>query len=122
MKPSLQPGLTHEFKFRVPESKTVPHRYPESPEFKLMPDVFATGFMVGLCERTCIQAINPHIDRPPQQTVEIHLNLSHLAATPPGLSVSVKTTLTLTEIKGRKLTFSIVAVDSIDIIPCTPKN
>jgi len=60
MENSLQPGLTYEFKFKVPENKTVPHLYPESPEFQAMPNVLATGFMVGLFEWTCIQAINPH--------------------------------------------------------------
>ena len=34
MKDTLRPGLTHEFRFRVPENKTVPHLYPEAPEFR----------------------------------------------------------------------------------------
>ncbi len=67
MKTSLRPGLTHTFQFKVPESKTVPYLYPESPEFQEMPKVLATGFMVGLFEWTCIQAINPHIDWPREQ-------------------------------------------------------
>ena len=37
MKDSLKPGLTFEFKFKVPENKTVPHLYPESPECQVMP-------------------------------------------------------------------------------------
>jgi len=41
MKESLAPGIEHEFAFRVPESKTVPNLYPESPEFHAMPEVFA---------------------------------------------------------------------------------
>ena len=45
---SLKPGLAYEFKFKIPENKTVPFLYPESPEFQVMPKVFATGFMVGL--------------------------------------------------------------------------
>ena len=48
MKDSLQPGLKFEFQFQVPETKTVPNLYPESPEFQLMPRVLATGYMVGL--------------------------------------------------------------------------
>ena len=82
MKSSLQPGLTYEFKFKVPENKTVPHLYPESPEFQAMPEVLATGYMVGLFEWTCIQAINPHIDWPREQTVGIDVKLNHIAATP----------------------------------------
>ena len=114
MKDSLKPGLTFAFQFKVPESKTVPHLYPESPEFQVMPEVLATGFMVGLFEWACIQAINPHIDWPDEQTVGIQVNLSHLAATPPGLTVTVKGKLD--EVEGRKLSFSIVADDGIDKI------
>jgi fluoroacetyl-CoA thioesterase len=114
MKNSLQPGLTHTFKFKVPENKTVPHLYPESPEFQAMPNVLATGFMVGLFEWTCIQAINPHIDWPREQTVGIDVKLNHIAATPPGLTVTV--TVKLEEVDGRKLVFSIVADDGIDKI------
>ena len=114
MKNSLQPGLTYEFKFKVPENKTVPYLYPESPEFQVMPKVLATGFMVGLFEWTCIQAINPHIDWPREQTVGIDLKLNHMAATPPGLTVTVK--VKLEAVEGRKLVFSIVADDGIDKI------
>ena len=114
MKNSLQPGLTHTFKFKIPENKTVPHLYPESSEFQAMPRVLATGFMVGLFEWTCIQAINPHIDWPREQSVGIDVKLNHIAATPPGLTVTV--TVNLKDVEGRKLVFSIVAHDGIDKI------
>jgi fluoroacetyl-CoA thioesterase len=110
----LQPGFTFDFSFRIPEEKTVPYLYPESPEFQLMPRVFATGFMVGLFEWACIQAINPHIDWPREQTVGVAINLSHIAATPPGLTVTIKGKLE--KVDGRKLTFSLVADDGIDKI------
>jgi len=114
MENALQPGLSFEFKFKVPENKTVPHLYPESPEFQVMPKVLATGFMVGLFEWACIQAINPHINWPAEQTVGIDVKLSHTAATPPGLTVTVKGKLETVE--GRKLVFSLVADDGIDKI------
>ena len=114
MKSSLQPGLTYEFKFKVPENKTVPNLYPESSEFQAMPKVLATGFMVGLFEWTCIQAINPHIDWPSEQTVGTDLKFNHIAATLAGLTVTVK--VRLEEVEGRKLVFSIVADDGIDKI------
>ena len=103
MKDSLQPGLKFEFQFQVPDTKTVPHLYPESPEFQQMPRVLATGYMVGLFEWACIQALNPHLDWPREQTVGIHVNLSHIAATPPGLVVTVR--VLLEKVEGRKLTF-----------------
>jgi fluoroacetyl-CoA thioesterase len=114
MKESLKPGLTFEFNFKVPENKTVPYLYPESPEFQLMPKVLATGYMVGLFEWACIQAINPHIEWPDEQTVGIQVNVSHVAATPPGLTVTVKGKLE--EVEGRKLKFSLVADDGVDTI------
>ena len=106
---ALKPGLTYEFKFKIPENKTVPYLYPESPEFQVMPKVFATGFMVGLFEWACIQAINPYLDFPAEQTVGTDIRLSHSAATLSGLTVTVK--LKLEKIEGRKLTFSIIADD-----------
>ena len=114
MKDTLLPGLTHEFRFRVPESKTVPHLYPEAPEFQVMPRVLATGFMVGLLEWACIQAINPHLDWPNEQSVGTLVNFSHTAATPPGMSVAVR--VKLESVEGRKLTFSVSADDGIDKI------
>lgn len=114
VKDSLQPGLTFDFSFRMPEEKTVPYLYPESPEFQLMPKVLATGFMVGLFEWACIQAVNPHIDWPREQTVGIDVKLSHIAATPPGLTITVKGKLE--KVEGRKLTFFLVADDGIEKI------
>ena len=114
MKDSLKPGINFEFKYKVPENKTVPYLYPEIPEGQEMPKVFATGFMVGLFEFACIQAINPHIDWPKEQTVGIHINVNHTAATPPGFTITVKGKLE--KVEGRKLTFSIVADDGVDKI------
>jgi fluoroacetyl-CoA thioesterase len=114
MKPSLAPGLTFEYAFKVPGNKTVPHLFPEIPEAGMMPAVFATGFMVGLIEFACIKAINPHIDWPREQSVGIRVNVDHTAATPPGLTVTVKGTLD--RVEGRRLFFSISAHDGIDQI------
>jgi len=114
MKDSLSPGLSFEFQFQVPDNKTVPHLYPESPEFQLMPRVLATGFMVGLFEWACIQAVNPHLDWPREQTVGIHINVNHMAATPPCLTVTV--TGRLERVEGRKLSFTLTAHDGVDKI------
>ena len=114
MKDSLQPGLEHQLTFQVPASKTVPALYPESPEFQQMPEVFATGFLVGLLEWACIQLVNPHLDWPVEQTVGTHIDVSHVAATPPGLKVAV--TARLTEVDRRRLTFQVQAHDGVDLI------
>lgn len=114
MKDSLKQGLSYEFTFTVPETKTVPHLFPEAPQFQRMPRVLATGFLVGLVEWTCIQAVNPHIDWPTEQTVGTQISIAHTAATPPGLDVTVK--VRLTALEGRKLTFDFEAADGIDAI------
>jgi len=114
MKDSLHPGLQFTFSFPVPENRTVPHLLPESPEFQAMPEVLASGFMVGLIEWACIQAINPHLDWPREQTVGIGFKLSHVAATPPGLTVTIN--VELTQVEGRKLTFAVRASDDHDLI------
>ena len=114
MKDSLQPGLTFEFQYKVPENRTVPFLLPESPEFEIMPKVLATGYMVGLIEWTCIQAINPHLDWPKEQTVGTCVKFSHVAATPPGLTITIKTKLETVE--GRNLVFSVIVSDGVDKI------
>jgi fluoroacetyl-CoA thioesterase len=113
MKPSLSPGLEFTFRYRVPEDKTVPHLYPEAPLFQEMPKVFATGFMVGLLEWACIEAIRPHLD-PGEQSVGTAISVTHTAATPPGLTVTVE--LRLLEVEGRRLVFAVKAHDGVDPI------
>lgn len=114
MKDTLKPGIEHEFRFHVPASKTVPALYPESAEFQEMPEVFATGFLVGFLEWACIMAVKPHLDWPEEQTVGTHINVSHLAATPPGLEVTAK--VKLVSVDGRRLVFEVEAHDGIDTI------
>lgn len=114
MKDTLKPGLTHQFKFKIPPSKTVPHLYPESQMFREMPEVLATGYMVGLVEWACIDALRAHLDWPREQSLGTHVGLSHLAATPPGLTVTVD--VRLNKVEGRKLSFSVVAHDGVDKI------
>ncbi len=114
MRDTLKPGLTYQFKFKIPRSKTVPYLYPEADSFQQMPEVLATGFLVGLLEWACIEALNPHLDWPREQSVGVRINVSHLAATPAGLTVTVD--LKLDRIDGRRLYFTVSAHDSVDTI------
>jgi fluoroacetyl-CoA thioesterase len=114
MKDTLKPGIVYSHQFMVPQSKTVPALYPESEEFVAMPHVFATGFLVGFLEWACIKAINPHLDWPREQTVGTHIDVTHEAATPPGLTVTA--TVELLAVEGKKLVFSVQAHDGIDLI------
>jgi fluoroacetyl-CoA thioesterase len=113
MKPTMQPGITHRLQFRVPADKTVPHVYPESAIFREMPPVFATAYMVGLLEWGCMEAMAPHLD-PGEQSVGTGIWVTHSAATPPGLTVTVE--VTLTAVEGRRLRFDVTAHDGVDPI------
>jgi fluoroacetyl-CoA thioesterase len=114
MKDTLKPGIGSQFTFRLPGTKTVPALYPESAEFQEMPDVFATGYLVGFLEWACIQAVNPHLDWPREQTVGTHIDISHVAATPAGFDVTAK--VKLVEVRGRRLLFEVEAHDGVDLI------
>ena len=114
MKESLKPGIKYEHKFRIPKSKTVPALYPESEDFLVMPEVFATGFLVGFLEWACIKAINSHLDWPQEQTLGTHINVSHEAATPVGLEVTA--IVELIAVEGKKLIFNVEAHDGVDLI------
>ncbi len=113
MKPTLAAGITHRFVYRVPEEKTVPHVYPESSDFRGMPRVFATAYLVGLVEWACLDAIGPHLD-PGEQSVGTAISVTHSAATPAGLTVTVE--VSLTKVEGRRLTFAVRAHDGVDAI------
>jgi len=114
MKDTLKQGIEYTHKFIVPANKTVSYLYPEAEEFIAMPNVFATGFLVGFIEWACIKAMNPHLDWPAEQTVGIGINISHLAATPPGLEVTAK--VRLVQVDGRRLIFDVAVYDEKDLI------
>jgi fluoroacetyl-CoA thioesterase len=113
MNPTLVPGLKHSFSYVVPENKTVPYTYPESDIIAAMPKVFATGFMIVLMEWTCTQLMAPHLDAG-EGSLGTHVDVSHLAATVPGQTVTVDAEVA--EVKGRKLVFNVRAHDGIDLI------
>jgi fluoroacetyl-CoA thioesterase len=113
MKPTLKAGLTHRFSYRVPENKTVPFLFPEAADFQSMPKVFATGFMVGLFEWTCMQLLAPHLERG-EGSLGVHIDVSHEAATPPGLTITVD--VECTAIHGNRVTFEVRAHDGVDLI------
>lgn len=113
MKDTLKVGDKAQLAFKIPAEKTVPHLYPEAPEFRQMPTVFATGFMVGLMEWACLKVLEPHLDEG-EGSLGVHINVSHLAATVPGQTVTVDAECT--GINGRRVAFHVKAHDGIDLI------
>jgi fluoroacetyl-CoA thioesterase len=113
MKSTLKPGLTHRFAYKVPENKTVPYTFSESPEISSMPKVFATGFMIVLMEWTCTQLLAPHLDDG-EGSLGVHVDVSHLAATPAGMTVTVD--VECTQVVGQRVSFKVKAHDGMDLI------
>jgi fluoroacetyl-CoA thioesterase len=113
MKASLKPGLTHRLAFRVTDRQTVPNFYPESPMFRAMPAVFATGYMVGLFEWCCTELLNRHLE-PGEGSLGVHVDFSHLAATPPGLTITVD--CEIVEVDGKRVTFQVRGHDGVEPI------
>ncbi len=113
MKQTLQQGTVYTHRYTIPASKTVPHVYPESDLFAAMPEVFATAFMVGLMEWACMEVLRPHLEEG-EISLGTHINVSHTAATPPGVEVSVA--VTCREVDGPRTRWSIVARDASEVI------
>lgn len=114
MSPDLKPGITFEWTYVVPERATVPNLFNDTAFCRDMPDVLATGYMVGLMELACTNGIMPFVDWPREQSVGVHVSFSHLAATPPGMTLTVKGEVI--EVEGRRVKFRVEAWDGVDKI------
>ena len=71
------------------------------------------GFMVGLIEWACLEAIAPHLEDG-EMSLGTRVDLSHDAATPPGMEVVAR--VRLESVEGRRLTFSARAEDEHELI------
>jgi fluoroacetyl-CoA thioesterase len=78
-----------------------------------MPDVLATGVMVGLMEWACIELIAPYYEED-EGSLGVHVDFSHVAATPPGLTVTVDAQVA--DIDGKFIWFDVSAHDGVDQI------
>ncbi|MGZ3255035.1 MAG: thioesterase family protein [Burkholderiaceae bacterium] len=114
MSPDLLPGITFEWRYLVPARSTVPNLFHDTAFCRDMPDVLATGYMVGLMELACVNGIMPYIDWPREQSVGIHVNFTHIAATPPGMTLTIKGEVL--EVEGRRVKFRVEAWDDQDKI------
>ena len=113
MKDTLRPGIAHTMRYEVPAERTVPHLLPEASDFGSMPEVLATGYMVGIIEWACMEALRDHLDDS-ELTLGIHVDLSHDAPTLPGSTVIID--VTVTEVDGRAVTFDVAARDEHAVI------
>lgn len=114
MSPELQPGLSFEWSYTVPARATVPQLYHDTPFCLDMPEVLATGYMVGMMELACVNGIMPFVDWPREQSLGTMVSFQHLAPTPPGMTLTIKGEVI--EVEGRRVRFRIEAWDDVERI------
>lgn len=114
MSPDLQPGITFEWRYTIPERVTVPNLYHDTAFCREMPDVLATGYMVGLMELACVNGIMQYMDWPREQSLGTMVHFRHLAATPHGMTLHIKGEVIAVE--GRRIEFRVEAWDGLDKI------
>ena len=76
-------------------------------------DVFATPSLIALVEETAWNSVAQYLSSE-QCTVGTKIEINHIAPTSIGVKVSCETELT--EIDGRKLTFSVLVYDEVEKI------
>ena len=100
MKDTLRPGMSYEQTITTTPDMGIIHLGPNAPR------MFSTPAMIQLMEGTCVHFLTPYMDIG-EQTVGFHVNVKHLAPTKIGQKVRGK--VTLNEIKGRRLLFTVEA-------------
>ncbi|MBI1845973.1 MAG: thioesterase family protein [Candidatus Rokubacteria bacterium] len=73
--------------------------------------VLSTPDMIRLVEQTAIEAVQPHL-APGQSSVGTRVDISHLAATPVGMTLTI--TVELEEVDRRRLAFRVEVRDELD--------
>jgi len=76
-------------------------------------DVLATPVLIGFCEEASRAMIDAHLPEG-QNTVGTAVSLTHIAATPLGMRVTIRSTLKA--IEGRQLTFDVQCEDEVEPI------
>jgi predicted thioesterase len=103
----IEPGLTGHAEMVVGTSDTAPRigsgHIP----------VLATPKMITLIEEAALAAVE-HLLPEGKQSLGTHLDVTHIAATPVGMTV--KAEAKLVEVQGRKLLFTVEARDEMDLI------
>ncbi len=100
MKDTLKVGMEHEKIITTTPDMGISHMGPG------VPSMYSTPSMIMLMEGTCVEFLTPHMDSG-EQTVGFHVDVKHLAPTKIGQKVRGK--VTLEEIKGRRLLFTVEA-------------
>lgn len=104
---ALHPGLTHQLVRQVTDEMTASRLGSGGV------DVLGTPVMISLMELASWEAVQPLLE-PGMTSVGTVVNVRHLAATPVGDVITVRSELV--EVDGRRLVFRVEAWDSVDRI------
>ena len=104
---TIEPGLVGEARTTVDGTNLASSYAPGAV------DLYATPAMVGLMEHAAINAIERLL---PEGSVSVgtHLDVRHLAATPPGLEITARAEVL--EVEGRRIAFRVEAFDPAEKI------
>jgi fluoroacetyl-CoA thioesterase len=103
----LEPGLVGRYKIVVQDEHTAP--FVGSGKVR----VLATPVMINLFEAAALACCEHHLPSG-HQSLGIHLDVRHIAATPVGMAVDA--TAELIKVEGRTLTFKVEAHDERELI------
>jgi fluoroacetyl-CoA thioesterase len=104
----LRPGLRHSATVAVTEGMAVPAQARLFDPATEMPPVLATAQMIAFVEWTCVWAIAPYIG-PHQRTLGTRVEMTHVAATAVGMTVTVE--VELVSVADRMLRFRVACRD-----------
>lgn len=114
MSPELQPGLRFAWQYTVPARATVPQLYHDTAFCRDMPEVLATGYLVGMMELACVHGMMPFLDWPREQSLGTMVSFQHLAPTPPGMRLRIEGEVL--EVDGKRVRFRVQAWDDVERI------
>ncbi len=102
MSRDLRPGLSAETTTKVSREMVIDFLGEEGA-------VISTPAMINLMEQACRKMVKPYLGDD-EETLGARIDAKHLAATPLGMDVMIKASLT--GVEGRKLTFNVEAFDA----------
>jgi len=106
MKASLVPGVTSTTRIVVDRDRTIDFMGEAA-------RVYATPMLVRDVEVACRLLLLEHLD-PGEDSVGTRVEIDHLAATLAGMTAEI--TVTVSEVKGRAVTFEVAGRDDVDAI------
>jgi len=112
MRAEIQLGHCFEWRYTIPGRATVPELYHDTPFCRDMPDVLATGYLVGMMELACLHGLMPFMDWPREQSLGTMVNFRHLAPTPPGMTLTIRGEVLAVE--GQRVRFRVEAWDELE--------